>query len=228
MTTEHTAAREEWLTKAMNLIIKQVFEPNNLRTPIVLRIACGLLPSKWLAACSNPENADDSACHIWVSPEMGTGDEMKILGSITHELVHSHCFAEGYLDHKHGNPFSSVIRTVGLEGKPSQATAHEGTELWATLEGIAAGLGEYPHRSLHKKPKKTRQSEMIAYVSETDEEYTVKLKFSQVYEKGAPRDFNDQPMRPKDQEKFAELEAWYLSDKSEEEAEAVEEKTAAE
>lgn len=226
MTIEHTTAREEWLNKAMNLIIKQVFEPNALRTPVILRVACGLLPSKWWGACANPEMAEDGACHIWISPELGTGQEMDILATLTHELVHSHCFAEGFLDHKHGHPFNSIIRTVGLAGKPSSTTVDEGTELWSTLEGIAVGLGPYPHMPLRKKPKKTRQSEMITYVSETDEEYTVKLKFSQVYEKGAPRDFNDQPMKPKDQDKWNELEAWYLSDKSEEEAEKAEEKAA--
>lgn len=228
MTTEHTAVREEWLTKATNLIIKQVFEPNELRTPVILRVACGPLPSKWLGACANPEYADDNACHIWISPELGTGQEMDILGTLVHELCHSHCFAEGFLDHKHGHPFSSVIRTVGLEGKPASATAHEGTELWATLQGIATGLGPYPHMPLRKKPKKTRVSEMLTLVSSTDEEFTVKVKFSQIYEKGFPRDFNDQPMVVKDADKFAELEANYLSQPDEQQEAADAEEKAAE
>lgn len=227
MTTEYTAEREEWLTKATNLIIKQVFEPHELRMPPILRVACGLLPSKWLGACANPEYADDGACHIWVSPEAGSGQEMEILGTLTHELVHAHCFAEGFMDHKHGHPFSSVIRTVGLEGKPSQATAHEGTELWATLEGIAASLGTYPHKPLRKKPKKTRQSEVLTFVSETDPDFEVKCKFSLVYEHGNPRDYNSQPMVPKDKDKWHELEELYLSQKDPE-VESEEQEKAAE
>lgn len=220
--TEHSLAREEWLNKAMNQIINKVFEPNNLRMPVILRIACGLLPSKWLGACANPEYADDNAVHIWVSPELGTDQEMEILGTITHELVHAHCFAEGYMEHKHGHPFSNIIRVVGLEGKPASATVHEGTELWATLSGVAQSLGSYPHKPLRKKPKKTRQSEMVTLVSETDEEFTCKIKFSQIYEKGMPKDFNGQPMKAKDQDKWVELEEAYLNKEAQEEQEAAE------
>ena len=218
--------REEWLTKATDLIIEQVFAPHELRQPPILRVACGILPGRWAGACSNPEYADDSAVHIWISPKLGTGDEMEILGTLVHELVHSHCFAEGYTEHKHGAPFSSVIRTVGLEGKPAQATAHEGTELYATLQGIAASLGEYPHRPLRGKPKKTRQSEILAYVSSTDPDFEVKVKFSLAYEKGAPKDFNGEPMKPKDEEKWAELEEAYLNKDEEQEAAGAEDKAA--
>jgi hypothetical protein len=214
--TKYNVDREQWLTSAVNQIIELVFKPHDLRQPPILRVACGILPSKWAGACSNPEYADDAAVHIWISPKLGTGDEMEILGTLVHELVHAHCFAEGYTEHKHGAPFSSVIRTVGLEGKPAQATAYEGTELWSTLQGVAASLGEYPHRPLRGKPKKTRQTETLAYVSETDPEFEVKVKFSVAYEKGVPKDFNGQPMVPKDKDKWTELEEAYLNKVEEE------------
>jgi hypothetical protein len=220
--------REEWLIRAKDRIIELIFTPNDLRMPPKICVACGICPGSAVGFCTRPEFSDESAIHIWISPELGNGEIMQILGVLCHELCHAQVFGDGYESCSHGHPFSSVIRTIGLEGKPRSATAHEGTELWATLQGIASELGNYPHAPLRKKEKKTRQSEMITYISETDEEYAVKLKFSQVYEKGAPRDFNDQPMKPKDQDKFAELEANYLSQPDEEQEAADAEEKAAE
>lgn len=200
------ALREEWLSKAMNLIIDQVFVPNDLRMPPILKISCGICMGKAVGQCHKPDAADDGAVHIFVTPEHGSDEVMDILGTIVHELVHANCYAEGYLDCKHGHPFSKTIRTVGLEGKPKHATAHPGTELWATLEGIAAQLGEYPHKPLRKQPKATRRSEVLTWVSPTDDKYTVKCKYSLTVEKGVPRDYNSQPMIAKDPEKLAELE----------------------
>lgn len=202
--------REEWLSKARDLIIEQVFSPHELRFAPIVRISTGICPGKSVGVCCNPEFADDGAINIFITPEYGSEQTMEVLGTLTHELTHAHLFSEGYLDHGHGAQFKGVCKLVGLEGRPKSATAHEGTELWATLQGVAASLGEYPMGPLRKKPKKTRQSEMITYVSPTDLEYTVKLKFSQAYEKKPPRDYNDQPMVPADNDKFLELEQAYL------------------
>lgn len=229
--------REEWLTKAKNLIIEKVFQPHELRFPPLVKIGCAPLPCKTvgeganmlitgtLGICIYPDQAEDGCVHIFINTVMGNAHTMLILATIVHELVHAHVMGEGY-ECKHGFPFSKIIRTVGLEGKPKSTYVAEDSELYATLMFIGQQIGDYPHAPIRPKVKKTRQSEMITYVSETDEEYTVKLKFSQVYEKGAPRDFNDQAMKPKDQDKWSELEAWYLSDKSEQEAADAEEKAA--
>lgn len=218
--------REEWLTKAKDLIIEQVFKPHELHFAPIVRVSVGLCPGKSIGFCCDPNFADDGAINIFITPEHGNNESMEILSTLTHELCHATNYSEGHEKAGHGFQFTKVTKLVGLEGKPKSCGAREGTELYATLTGILMSLGDYPHAPLRKKEKKTRQSEMITYVSETDEEYTVKLKFSQVYEKGAPRDFNDQPMKPKDEDKWNELEAWYLSDKSEEEAEKAEDKAA--
>jgi len=189
-----------------------------LRLAPIVRVSVGLCPGKAIGVCCSPETADDGAINIFITPEHGNNEAMEILGTLTHELVHAYLFSEGYMDVTHGHPFPATAKKVGLEGKPRSCGAKEVTELYATMNGIMQSLGEYPHAPLRKKEKKTRQSENITYVSETDPEFEVKVKFTQVYEKGAPRDFNDHPMKPKDQDKWAELETWYLSDKSEEEA----------
>lgn len=215
--------RDEWLTKAMETIVEKVFTPNELRLPPLTKIACGICPGRAIGICANPMYADDGACHIWISPELGSDDVMVILGTITHELCHAVCHADGYDDAGHGHPFSSHIRTVGLSGKPKSANVQEGTELWSTLESISMDLGPYDHKPLRKKEKKTRQSMNVVLVSESDAEFEVRVKFPLVYEHGMPKDYNGQPMVAKDKQKWAELEEIYLSQPdADEEAEAAE------
>ncbi len=217
--------RDEWLTKAMEKIIDVVFKPHELTMPPLLRIAAGLCPGKAIGICADPKYADDGAVHIWITPELGKDDVMVILSTIVHELCHATCCGQGYdlSDVGHGHPFNKFIRDVGLEGKPKRTVCNPGTELWSTLEGIAAELGTYDHAPLRKKEKKTRQSMVATFVSESDAEYEVKLKFNLAYEQGVPKDFNGQPMKPKDPQKWAELEEIYLSQPDEdEEAEAAE------
>lgn len=201
--------REEWLTSAKDLIIEKIFKPNELEFPPLVKISCGLCPGKSIGICVYPEQADDNCIHIFISPELGKDDVTTILATICHELVHAHCMGQGY-ECKHGAPFSKLIRVIGLDGPPKATFASEGSELHATLSSLAVELGPYPHAPLRKKEPKKRQSEMITYVSPTDPEYTVKLKFSQAYEKKPPRDYNDQPMVPADNDKFLELEQAYL------------------
>jgi hypothetical protein len=212
--------REEWLTRAMARIIEDVFTPNELRMPPIIKVSVGLCGGKAFGLCSRPQFADDAAIHIFITPEYGSDNVMEILGTLVHELSHAHVFGEGYEDCKHGSPYSSIIRTIGLSGKPANATAEPGTELWSTLEGIAQELGEYPHKPLRKKEPKTRKSEVLTWKSSTDEEYTVKCKYSLSQEKGVPRDYNGEPMVPKDPDKFAELEDRTVEDIEEEEAAA--------
>lgn len=198
--------REDWLTQAMNRIIEDVFEPHDLRMPPILKVSCGICPGKAIGFCTHSKHADDAAVHIFISPELGADRVMDILGTLTHELVHANCDAEGFDEAGHGHPFNEIIRTVGLEGKPKYAAAKPDTELWATLCGIAAELGLYPHQKLNKVAKKTRKSEILTWVSITDDKYTVKAKYSMTVEKGRPRDFNGVEMVAKDPDKLSELE----------------------
>jgi len=219
--------REEWLTKAKDLIIEQVFTPHELRFPPLVKIGCAPLPCKTVGEgfdmaitgtfgiCIYPEQAEDGCVHIFINTVLGNGHIMEILGTIVHELVHAHVMGEGY-ECKHGFPFSKIIRTVGLDGKPKSTFVAEDSELHATLCGIAMTLGDYPHAPIRPKAKKVRQSEMLTLVCSTDPDFQVKVKFSQIYEKGMPKDFNGEPMIAKDPAKFAELEEVYLSQPDEE------------
>lgn len=222
-----TLTRDQWLTQAMNKIVEKVFKPVELSIPPLTKIACGICPGKAIGICANPEFADDGATHIWITPEHGADDVMTILGTIVHELVHANCFADGYMEHGHGHPFNKRIRDVGLAGKPKSTIVEEGSELWATLEGIAVDLGPYDHKPLRKKEKKTRQSEIVTWISESDPEFEVKCKYSVSVEKGTPRDPEGNPMVPKDQAKFDEIAARHEEVLTEEEeAELAEEKAA--
>lgn len=200
--------REEWLSKAVELINEQVFVPNDLRLPPVTKISCGDCRGKAVGTCFSPEASDDGTCNIFITPKLGNNDVMEILGTIAHEMVHAHCFAEGYLEHGHGHPFSKIIRVVGLEGSPRTAGAREGTELYATLEGIAATLGDYPHAPIrNNKEPKTRKKGAIKFVSSTNIDYVVKVKKELVEEFGPPKDYNGEPMVPEKAEEMTDDES---------------------
>lgn len=215
--------REAWLTKAMNRIIEDVFAPHQLRFPPIVKVCPA--PLRWnteketgvLGMCVYPDQAQDGCVHMFINTVLGSDDVMRILGTLVHELVHAHCMGEGH-ECKHGFPFSKIIRDVGLCGKPTHTTVDEGTELFATLTGIALELGEYPHKPLLPKVAKKRVSEILTWVSPTDPEFEVKCKFSLTQEKGVPKDYNGEPMVAKDPEKFAEMEDRTVEEIEEQEA----------
>lgn len=213
--------REEWLTKAKDLIVEQVFTPHELRFPPLVKVSVGMCPGKSIGFCCNPRFSEDGSTNIFITPEHGNAHTMDILSTLTHELCHAWCYGEGYEDAGHGHPFTDVIRQVGLEGPPKKCGAREGTELYATLQGIQASLGDYPHAPQRKKEAKKRLSEILTWVSTTDPEYTVKAKYSMTEEKGTPRDHNGEPMEVKDKEKLAELQDRSAEDIEEQEAAAL-------
>ncbi len=214
--------REQWLTQAKDLIIEQVFTPHELRFSPIVRVSVGICPGKAVGICCDPNNADDAGINIFITPEHGNDQAMEVLSTLTHELVHALNFSDGHEKSGHGHQFTKVMKLVGLEGKPKSCGAHEGTELYATLTGILMTLGEYPHAPLRKKETKKRLSENLSWVSSTDPEYVVKCKYSISQEKGVPRDYNGEPMVPKDPEKFAELEDRTIEEIEDAEAEKAE------
>lgn len=211
--------REEWLTKAKDLIIEQIFKPHDLHFSPILRVSVGPCPGKAVGFCCDPDFADDGAINMFVTPEHGNNEAMDVLSTLTHEIVHAQNYSEGHKS-GHGHQFTKIMKLVGLEGKPKSCGAHEGTELFATLTGILMSLGEYPHAPIRKKETKKRLSENLTWISSTDPEYSVKCKFSLSQDKGVPRDYNGEPMVPKDPDKFAELEDRTVEDIEEEEAAA--------
>ncbi len=186
------ATREQWLVESVKLIKEELFEPLEYWLPPVIRISVGLCGGKAIGVCFDPTCAEDGATHIFVDPKKA--DPVEILATVVHELVH----ASVGLECKHKGLFVKVIRELGLEGKPTQTYAAEGTELHATLTGMAVTLGEYPHAPLVRKKKASKPHAWISFLSPTDEDFIVRANKNTVKEKGPPRDFNGEPMIPKD------------------------------
>src|SRR5690349_2032722 len=119
--------REEWLTAAMNLIIEKIFTPNDLRMPPIVKICAAPLrckptlpgekPQGVYGECWHMDRSDDQSSQIFINTILGNEFVIEILATIVHELVHTHCDAEGH-QCKHSHPFNKIIRTVGLAGKP--------------------------------------------------------------------------------------------------------------
>jgi hypothetical protein len=118
---------------------------------------------------------------------------------LVHEMCHAHCFGEG-LDCGHKGKFKKVIRELGLAGKATQTYAEKDSELYATLQGIAVELGNYPHAPLTRKKKESKRHNWVSFISTTDEEYIIRANRVTVKEKGYPRDFNGEPMVAKNPE----------------------------
>jgi hypothetical protein len=184
--------REAWLTAAVEKCRQLLFEPNEMHLPPVIRISTGLCSGKGIGMCMAPECSTDGSEHIFISPELD--DTLVIVATVAHELVH----VSVGTDCKHKGPFVKAIRELGMAGKPTATYAEPGTEFHATCTGIAASLGEYPHAKLVKKVKKTTKHNWISFISPSNEEYIVRANRNTVKELGPPRDYNGEPMVPKD------------------------------
>lgn len=191
MNTVH-ATREQWLGESVKLIKEQLFDVHEYWLPPIIRISVGLCGGKAIGIYMNPEQAEDGSSHIFIDPRLK--DPVQILATVVHELVH----ASVGIECKHKGMFVKVIRALGLEGKPTATHAAEGTELFATLTGMALTLGEYPHSALNRKPKPAKRHAWISFISSSDEDFIVRANKNTVKEKGPPRDFNGAPMVPKD------------------------------
>jgi hypothetical protein len=155
--------REEWLTKAAQLIYTKIIEPVAvLPGNRKYAVSCGW-PSKRATSRSNRragECWDAKACqdgntyHIFITPllsEAVQGDGGGVLPTLAHELIHAVKF-----DAVHKGEFRQVALAIGLEGKMTATVA--GSELCEKLAAIARQLGPYPHGSLLLRAKKPGKS----------------------------------------------------------------------
>lgn len=157
----NTLDREQWLTEAANMILQDHIEPHFLPDYTVkypFKVAIGFpsgKPSKVIAECWKAEASAAGVNEIFVSPAID--DSLKVLGALTHELVH-------YTDNcvsGHKNHFARLARAVGLEGPltaclPSEALNEE-------LKEIIDILGPLPHAKIDisKRGKKKQGTRMI-------------------------------------------------------------------
>lgn len=183
--------REEWLEKAAGLLKAQLFDPREHWLPPILRVSMGLCPGKAIGICVDPDCSEDGSTHLFIDPRLTK--PVEILATLLHEMVH----ASVGIESKHKGKFVEVIRELGLQGKPTATYAAPETELYATLEGMSMTLGDFPHAALVRKKKEPKPHAWISYVSATDEEFVVRANKNTVAEKGPPRDFNGEPMIPK-------------------------------
>ncbi len=161
MGTEQT--RERWLQLARDRVLRQVFTPLDLEPPdgFEIPVTCGW-PSRGalakvrrvLGQCTAPVLSDaGDRYEINVSPWLA--EPADVLAVLVHELVH--VIAGVSAGHK--GRFVTVIRLVGLEGKPT--ATEPGEALRAVLAKVAAKLGAYPHARLNGQSKRKQGTRML-------------------------------------------------------------------
>lgn len=183
--------RESWLQAGVGLLKEQLFDPREYHLPPVIRVSCGLCPGKAIGICMDPDCVEDGSIAIFLDPRLN--DSIELLATLLHEL----CHASVGIECRHKGAFVKIIRDLGLEGKPTATVVLPETELHATLTGIALILGEYPHAPVVRKKKEAKAHAWISYISISDEDFVVRANRNTVAEKGPPRDFNGEPMVPK-------------------------------
>lgn len=137
--------REQWLTKAIEILAAGIFKEAGAVVPNV-RVSVGFPGGKgnknkvigqyWHAAATV-----DAVPQIFISPVLNTGfDAIDVL---VHELVHACTPGTG-----HRAPFVALGKKVGLVGKATSMRA--GPVLAEKLKAIvAAELGDYPHGAIN-------------------------------------------------------------------------------
>jgi hypothetical protein len=123
-------------------IFRTWFTEENTPLPDKVRLSVGFAKgakTNTIGWCYRSEAAEDGIHQIFVSPTLT--DPVKVLSTVVHELCHA--ATDG---HGHDKVFGAIARAVGLEGKLTATVPSE--DLAKELQGIAKGLGEYPHSKL--------------------------------------------------------------------------------
>lgn len=185
--------REEWL-KAAVLAMAPLLDAQKAPMPEAWAVSMGFpkggfknTPS--IGECWDPEVSASGVTNMFISPILG--DSIDILATLLHEMVHA---AVG-LKEKHAGRFRIVARGLGLKGKLTATYAEPGTELHATLTGIAATLGTFPGTPM--KPRKTPKKQgwfLVKLVSPNDPSYKFTIAPRLIEEYGLPKDYLGDPM----------------------------------
>lgn len=169
--------REAWLQAAIEQATP-LFEQHGYFVPAV-RVACGWpvrgglgKKRRVLGECWTKEaSAGNLSAQIFISPALSdVTDEMGVLATLVHEIVHA------VVGHKnlHNKIFGKCARAVGLEGKLT--ATHASDALRAQFAVWTVSLGEYPHSQLNglstdKRKQSTRliklECETCGYVART-------------------------------------------------------------
>lgn len=142
MTTNYST-REEWLVAAV-AALSPFFQEIGEELPEV-RVSVGWpggngRKNSVIGQCWSTKVAADSVSQLFISPVLD--DTVRVLDVLAHELIH----AIDDCQSGHKGRFAKIAKALGLTGKMTATVA--GDELKATLEVIAATLGDYPHAAL--------------------------------------------------------------------------------
>lgn len=146
--------REEYLEKATNIINKLIFNPVGYDVPSDVRVSCswaggGANNTKTLGQCWPRGLSNAGVNEIFISPMIE--DSVRALDVLVHELIH----AIDDCKHGHRKEFTTIMRAVGLEGKPT--ATHAGDVLRMQLSTIVEKIGPYPHAALNYEGRKGKQ-----------------------------------------------------------------------
>jgi len=109
-----------------------------------------------IGECHSTQMSKDGTAEIFIHPQLD--DSLTVAGVLVHELLHA---AVGVAC-GHKGPFRKGMKSIGLEGKPTEAMP--GDELNNVLAGIIEKLGAYPHQSLGVNPNRKKQGTRLVKV----------------------------------------------------------------
>lgn len=161
--------REEWLSAAVEEL-RPVFDSLN-PLPEKIRVTCGF-PSvrstalkKRIGEHWSPKASEDQTHEILISPVLD--DSVEVFAVLVHELAHAATDGDG-----HQGRFPATVRSLSLEGKPSQTYA--GDAFKQRFKDLIDGLGPYPHAKLNVGSHKKQSTRMLKAVCPACG-YTVRL-----------------------------------------------------
>ena len=151
--------RETYLNKAITQF-RPMFKSVGAPLPANIRVTCGF-PSKSagrsskqrIGECWSERASGDKTIEVIIS--MVLDDPIKVLGTLSHELVHA---AVG-LECGHKGAFKTIATKIGHTGK--MTTTECGAELTAKLEKMSAKLGTYPHAKIDFDNRKKQSTRMV-------------------------------------------------------------------
>jgi hypothetical protein len=160
--------REAWLHAAAGIMSTWFasIEDITVDVPTSLHVSAGWAKgakAKSVGWCYKRECHEGGGTAIFITPEYGDADVIKVLATLLHELCHAY---DANRD-KHGGRFKALWRHHGFTGKATCSTPSEALE--ARLRSVADQLGPYPAARMNLatqvKPQGTRMLK-VAHLEE--------------------------------------------------------------
>ena len=145
MNTINSTSREDWLTKAANMMCAELFAPQTSIEKPAFRVTVAPMASKHLGECYPRSRSADNTSEIFITAHCD--DSALILATLVHELVHAYDDCQS----GHKGAFKQLATSVGLTGKMTATTPTDA--LAATLAEYVDLLGPIPHAAISKKSK---------------------------------------------------------------------------